>query len=194
MRALDSVVIHPAYGWTCPNCQSVNFAFLATYTDPIPQPQPYPAGTIYYAGPDFVTCGTCKHEFAVPPTTTPANGLANTPANGAEIIPVPPSIIMEAPLAKTLEELAKAVALDRAAIEQDDKDMADVTARRSGHVDTLKADSDMLNRAVAFVQFYIVNPDGTATGFEPDGAGGVKPMTFQPGSTPVPDTTTPPAV
>jgi hypothetical protein len=179
---LASVVIHPAYGWHCPDCQSANFAFLAVNTVPIPQ-QPYPAGTTYYAGPDFVACGTCKHEFAVPPTSTPAIDPG--------IVPVPPPIITEAPVPKTLGDLAKAVALDRATLEQDDREMVALVAKRAADDATLKADSDTLNRAVAVVEFRTDNPDGTASAYLSDGKGGVDIRTLQPDSTPIPDSPVP---
>jgi len=87
----------------------------------------------------------------------------------------------------TIGDLIQAVTDDKTAVAADTAAVTSANTQLASDTEKLAADTTALGAAIkATGGVFAINPDGTATAYEPDGNGGVKLSTLLPATTAVP--------
>lgn len=95
---------------------------------------------------------------------------------------------------QTIGDLITTVQADTATIQADRQSLTDAQNKLTADLETQEANEKALDTAINTIGgVYVVNDDGSATAYEPNGAGGVKPTTLKPATTPIDGSTPAPA-
>jgi hypothetical protein len=87
---------------------------------------------------------------------------------------------------QTIGDLISTVQADTQTIQADPQSLTDAQNKLTADLETQEANEKALDTAINTIGgVYVVNDDGSATAYEPNGAGGVKPTTLKPATTPI---------